>query len=86
MSPHAAVDAVMPTRFRRILEVLAVNEHGLYVLDIAAIAAVPRNGLYVVLGRMEDRGLIESREDGRCPPRRRYHITPAGSAALTTRS
>lgn len=46
-----------------------------------------RNAIYVLLGRMEDKGLIEGREvptpKGEAgPPRRRYRLTGVGSRAL----
>lgn len=69
----------------RILEVLAAAGRDLYGLDLVAAGAAKRRWLYVVLGRMEERGLIEGREDDGDPPRlprRLYRITDAGRAAL----
>ena len=73
-------------RARRILEVLAAADRELYGLDLVAAGAVKRSWLYVVLARMEERGLIEGRENDSGPPhhlgRRLYRITDAGRAAL----
>jgi DNA-binding PadR family transcriptional regulator len=70
-------------RERPILEVLAAATHELYGLDLVSAGVVRRGGLYVVLGRMEEQGLIEGREDGVGDfPRRVYRITDAGRAAL----
>ena len=73
-------------RERRILEVLAVATRELYGLDLVAAGAAKRRWLYVVLGRMEEGGLVEGREeDGGPPPRlprRLYRITDAGREAL----
>jgi DNA-binding HxlR family transcriptional regulator len=70
----------------RILEVLAAADRELYGLDLVAAGVAKRRWLYVVLGRMEERGLIEGRtEDAADPPRlprRLYRITDAGRAAL----
>lgn len=68
---------------RRILEILAAADRELYGLDLVAAGAVSHWRLYVVLGGMEDRGLIEGRFDvASDPPRRLYRITSAGLAAL----
>ena len=71
----------------RILEVIAAADRELYGLDLVAAGAAKRRWLYVVLGRMEERGLIEGRDDaGREDagklPRRLYRITDAGHALL----
>jgi DNA-binding PadR family transcriptional regulator len=72
---------------RSILEALAARAHDeLYGLDLVAAGAASRMSLYVELSRLEDRGLVQSREE---PPsaetivtRRLYRITPAGAAML----
>jgi DNA-binding PadR family transcriptional regulator len=70
-------------REQRILEVFAAAGRELYGLDLVAAGVAKRWSLYTVLARMEERGLIEGREDSGDPPRRRlYRITTAGSAAL----
>lgn len=71
------------TRERRILEALAAADRELYGLDLVAAGAAKRSWLYVVLGRMEERGLIEGRpDDAGDPPRRLYRLTDAGRAEL----
>jgi DNA-binding MarR family transcriptional regulator len=68
---------------RRILEALANADRELYGLDLVAAGAAKRRWLYVVLSRMEERGLIEGREDlVGTSPRRLYRITDAGRAVL----
>ena len=58
----------------------------MYGLDLVSAGVAKRSWLYVVLARMEERGLIEGREDDSGPPhrlpRRLYRITDAGRAAL----
>ena len=67
----------------RILHALATaTDHELYGRDLVAAGAASAHTLYVLLGRMEDRGLIKGREDEGTPPRRLYCITPAGRALL----
>lgn len=71
------------TTEQQILEVLAAANRELYGLDLVAAGAAKRGSLYVVLARMEDRGLIEGREEPSAsplPPRRLYRITDAGRA------
>ena len=79
------------TREQEILRVLAASDRELYGLDLVNAGVAKRRWLYVVLGRMEDSGLIEGREEtgveetGVEPPqlpRRLYRITDAGRAAL----
>ena len=71
---------------QRILQVLAANDREMYGLDLVAAGVAKRRWLYVVLGRMEDRGLIEGREEDAVElpqlPRRLYRITDAGRATL----
>jgi DNA-binding PadR family transcriptional regulator len=69
-------------RTHRILEVLAAADRDLYGRDLGAAGVTRRGWLYVALARMEDRGLIEGREDDGDPPRRLYRITGAGRAVL----
>lgn len=59
-------------------------EHGeLYGLDmIKRSKALKRGSIYVLLGRMSDKGFVESRlskEQSGGPPRRRYKATALGS-------
>ena len=65
---------------------LAASERDMYGLDLVSAGVAKRRWLYVVLGRMEESGLIEGREeDGVEPPRlprRLYRITDAGRATL----
>lgn len=73
---------------RRILEVLAAADRELYGLDLVAAGVARRGSMYVLLARMEERGLIESREEDATTlasgqlPRRVYRITDAGRALL----
>lgn len=71
---------------QEILRALAAAERELYGLDLVAAGAATRDSLYVVLARMEDRGLIEGREENGVDlprlPRRLYRITDVGRAAL----
>lgn len=60
-----------------------------YGLELVADSegALKRNAVYVVLGRMEDKGLIEGREEpapagASGPPRRMYRVTGHGSRVL----
>jgi len=60
-----------------------------YGLDIVANSEgiIKRNAVYVLLGRMEDKGLIEGREEetphGKIgPPRRVYKVTGHGARCL----
>jgi len=60
----------------------------MYGLEIAEAADVSRSVLYVVLGRMEDLGLIAGREEATVVdlhPRRRYRITNQGRTELAAR-
>jgi len=68
----------------RILKTLAIADHDLYGLDLVAAGIAKRSGLYVMLGRMEDEGLIEGRDEdtGNPLPRRIYRITDAGREYL----
>jgi DNA-binding MarR family transcriptional regulator len=74
----------MTKRQRRILEVLAAADDGVYGLDIVAAGATKRALVYVELARMEDRGWITSQEISSDTgfPRRQYRITEAGGAML----
>lgn len=69
---------------RRILEALA--EKDLYGSDFVDAKIAGRGSIYVVLARMEDKGLIEGLEQPpKQPglfPRRLYRITDAGRAIV----
>ena len=61
----------------------------LYGLELVAGSegVLARNAIYVLLGRMEDKGLIEGREEAAPkgasgPPRRVYRVTGHGRRAL----
>ena len=58
----------------------------MYGLDLVNAGVAKRSWLYVVLGRMEESGLIEGREEDEIAPpqlpRRLYRITHAGRAKL----
>ena len=74
------------TREQEILRVLAASDRELYGLDFVNAGVAKRRWLYVVLGRMEESGLIEAREEEAVDPprlpRRLYRITDAGRATL----
>lgn len=60
-----------------------------YGLELVADSdgALKRNAVYVLLGRMEDKGLIEGREEAAPagasgPPRRMYRVTGHGQRVL----
>jgi DNA-binding PadR family transcriptional regulator len=69
---------------RRILEALAERE--LYGSDFVDAKIAGRGSIYVVLARLEDKGLIEGLEEPpKHPglfPRRRYRITVEGRAVI----
>jgi DNA-binding PadR family transcriptional regulator len=72
----------MKERDRRILEVLAAADHDLHGSDLVTGALAPW-AMYVVLASLEERGLIEGREEDDGPfPRRVYRITTAGRGHL----
>ena len=74
------------TREQEILRVFAASDRELYGLDLVNAGVAKRLWLYVVLGRMEESGLIEGREESAVDPprlpRRLYRITDAGRATL----
>lgn len=76
----------MTSRQRKILEVLAESDGEMYGLDLIAAGAASRRTLYVELGRLEDLGWIEGREETssetRWAPRQLYRITPRGATLL----
>jgi len=60
-----------------------------YGLELVAGSdgVLARNAIYVVLGRMEDKGLVDGREESapagaQGPPRRLYKVTGLGQRAL----
>lgn len=70
----------------KVLTILAENV-GLYGLEIVreSRGAVKRGGIYVILNRLEERGLVWSRVRKAAnpgPPRPRYGITEAGERML----
>jgi len=68
---------------RNILEVLAAADRDLYGNDLVAAGVLAPWTMYVVLVSLEERGLIEGREDGKGPLARRiYRITSAGRGQL----
>lgn len=67
----------------------AVRDGARYGLDIVDRTGLPSGTVYPVLGRLRDRGLLESRweddevADAQGRPRRKYHrLTPEGVAVL----
>jgi PadR family transcriptional regulator, regulatory protein PadR len=79
---------VLPTKERLILELL-VSEgpmFGLQLVDRSG-GALKRGTVYVTLGRMESKGLVESEQETPDPgaiglPRRIYRPTPLGERML----
>jgi DNA-binding PadR family transcriptional regulator len=74
-------------REQNVLEQLVAREK--YGLELVADSdgTLARNAIYVLLARMEDKGLITGREESapdgaKGPPRRRYRITGHGSRVL----
>ena len=70
-----------------VLQQLVVRDK--YGLELVAGSdgELSRNAIYVQLGRMEDKGLIEGREEAaptgaKGPPRRIYRVTGLGQRAL----
>jgi PadR family transcriptional regulator len=61
------------------------EKYGLELVE-ASDGALPRGGIYVFLGRLEESGLVdgrsEARSSGQGPPRRYYSITPLGRQIL----
>jgi PadR family transcriptional regulator PadR len=69
-----------------ILELLSA-QHEMYGLEmVKKNSTLKRGTIYVTLSRLEDQGLVSSREEkqqeGRGPARRLYQITGAGSEVL----
>jgi PadR family transcriptional regulator, regulatory protein PadR len=78
----------LPQKQRTILELLIEGGpmHGLKMVQESA-GALKRGTVYVTLGRMEAKGLIESEQDAPHPgaiglPRRIYRITALGERVL----
>lgn len=79
--------SMLTERQANVLAQLAQGER--YGLELVAGSQglLKRNAIYVLLGRMEDKGLIEGREEATPqgesgPPRRVYRITGQGSRVL----
>jgi DNA-binding PadR family transcriptional regulator len=66
-----------------VMELLREGErYGRELVD-ASRGALKRGSVYVILARMEEKGFIDSRQEGRSPragglPRRLYRATPYG--------
>jgi PadR family transcriptional regulator PadR len=80
--------ASLPKKEQLILELLA-SEGPLYGLQLVEFSggALKRGTVYVTLGRMEAKGLVESRQEPPSPggiglPRRIYHPTALGARML----
>jgi DNA-binding PadR family transcriptional regulator len=80
---------VSPTE--HIILTLLSREKELFGLQIVEQSggAVKRGTVYVTLGRMHDKGFVESRTEPRAPgaiglPRRLFRLTPYGGAVLKT--
>ena len=79
----------LPPKERLILELLNANGpmHGLRMVD-ASGGGLKRGTVYVTLGRMEAKGLVESEQEPQHPaaiglPRRIYRITALGERLLS---
>ena len=69
-----------------ILDLLSEHRH-MYGLEMVAASRgrLKRGSVYVTLGRMEDKGYIESKEvegEGQGPPRNVYRVTGHGARVL----
>jgi len=80
---------VSPTE--QIILALLSREKELFGLQIVdqSRGTVKRGTVYVTLGRMHDKGFVDSRTEPRAPgaiglPRRLYRLTPYGVAVLKT--
>jgi len=80
--------ATLPRKERLILEMLVSGEpmYGLQLVEQSA-GALKRGTVYVTLGRMEAKGLVESEQEQLPPgaiglPRRRYKPTGLGERML----
>ena len=56
-------------------------------IEARTLRAVPRGSIYITLDRLEDKGLLASREGGASPvrgqrPKRLFKVTPAGVRAV----
>jgi DNA-binding PadR family transcriptional regulator len=79
--------SILTEREANVLTQLTAGEK--YGLELVAGSGglLRRNAVYVLLGRMEDKGLIEGREEATPkgesgPPRRVYHVTGHGARVL----
>lgn len=76
----------LPTDAEAKILTLLVSKREMYGLEIAAAGGASRNGVYVHLGRMVDRGFVKARKDTAAnlpgPPRVLYSITGEGQRAL----
>ena len=72
---------------RNVIEQLIGREkYGLELVE-GSVGVLKRNAIYVLLGRMEEKGLIEGREEAAPagasgPPRRVYRVTGHGARVL----
>jgi DNA-binding PadR family transcriptional regulator len=78
----------LPAKEREILELLAAHGSmfGLQLVE-ASGGSLKRGTVYVTLGRMEEKGFVESEQEERPAgaiglPRRQYRITALGKRAL----
>lgn len=82
-----AIVSKLPTDAEAKILTLLISKREMYGLEIAAAGiGVSRNGVYVQLGRMIDRGFVTARKDTAAnlpgPPRVLYSITGEGQRAL----
>ena len=75
---------------RRVLELLLENKEEKFGLQLVAEGGgtLARSSIYVVLDRMQQKGLVESRAEEKSPdrpgiPRRMYKATGKGAYAMT---
>lgn len=74
----------VPRSHRRVMLALLTGAPGLSGYPLARLAQVGYGHVYVVLARMENRGLAEGkRMEGPYPQRRAYALTPEGRAVVT---
>ena len=82
------IPATLPPKERLILELLATGGpmYGLQLVERAS-GGLRRGTVYVTLGRMEAKGLVESQQEPQPPgaiglPRRTYRLTGLGERML----
>jgi len=85
MARNTQLPTLTPTE-RLILDLLSESE--MYGLQLVAVSRgkLKRGSVYVLLGRMEEKGFVESRPEEKTPhpglPRRLYRVTRLGTRVM----